>query len=276
LDPQRGVKIFIAGVLLNIARFVIPAIIGYYIDHTFIDQFMIEENKGDFLILLTFQVDILLFAGIAYMLIVYILRLDVQKFPVIIFFVVAIVSPFLWGINSGFFVIDILLQMLWGTSEYVFFPLFPWLCFPLLGAWICDYFQILNGSELEHLTGKKIGLVGGFLFVLGVIISGFDIEFHIGDYYRSGPGAIFLYSGFILIWILILKKTIHKINERFKRLMIFISKNLTSIYCIHWTILGWLLLVIPMYSLSGGLTLLLFMVIFPVSTVLSNYIRIKL
>lgn len=130
--------------------------------------------------------------------------------------------------------------------------------------------------EKRKDAGKNFFYIGFGLFIIGIAITAFDIEGQINDYYHSGPGAVILYSGFVILWILVLNRLVPRIRGKLKEGIRYVSANLTSIYCIHWTILGWLLLLIPMNSIDGFTTVFFFIVLFIGSTYLSKYIRIKL
>ena len=277
ISVTRGIKIFIAGVLLNLLRWIFPLLITMILQKSYLQNYLGDESPTVLIFYLLFQVDILLLAGVAYALIAIILRIDKKRLPLIVFLIVAFISPYLWGISTGILPVDLGLNILWGDNyNHVFFPLFPWLCFPIFGAWIGLYLKQLRENQREAVIGTRIFVIGISFFSIGLLITVFNIDYHIGDYYRSGPGAIILYSGFILLWILLLNRIIQKIPEQGKKMIRFVSVNLTSIYCIHWVILGWLLLVIPPNQMEGGIMFGFFSLVFMISVILSKYIRIKL
>ncbi len=275
LKPQRGVKIFVAGVLLNLVRWVIPLLIGIAIGGDILSEYDETGIYWIFMLDLLFQVDILILAGLAYSIVVFTFRIDGRWLPVVLFFVIAFLAPELWGTITYVYPVDLFLNMLWGLSANTFFPVFPWLCYPILGAWIgTNYKTFKNEQRID--AGKVFLYIGLGLFTLGLMITATDIERHINDYYHSGPGAVILYSGFVILWILTLNRLVPRIRGKLKNGIRYVSTNLTSIYCIHWTILGWLLLLIPMNSINGFTTIIFFVILFAVSTYLSKFIRIKL
>lgn len=270
VNAMRGLKILVAGIALNIARFVLPFLIAVAFQKEIPLEILTAQPVGLTVLYLTFHIDILLLAGVSYFLVAVIFKKEKLFIPVILFFAIAFISPHLWGIYSGNIAADLFLNLLWGTTAHVSFPLFPWLCFTFLGAWVGNRYFSAN-----KMHGKPLFFVGLFLFVLGLIITAVDIDGQIGDYYRSGPGAVFLYSGFVVIWILILKQ-IEALPQKMEAIIEYISRNLTSIYCIHWTVLGWLLLLIPLNSLGFDLFFLFFALVFMVSAIIAKYVRIKL
>ena len=289
---RRGLIIFLVGLILNIVRMVIPYAIGVPLGLFSYEGY--AATFGENIVFFLFEVDILLLAGLAYGITILLLQVRPKIILPITFFIIAIVSPFLWGIYTNNSAVNIFLDLIWGNRAHVAFPIFPWLCYPILGAWIGMLIMPPKGaiqdissngatqdissekSQESQKLGKKIFLVGLFLLVLGLIIVLIDIEGQLGDYYRSGPGAVFAFSGFVILW-LFLGLNIMKIFEgKIKPLIVYISSNLTSIYCIHWTILGWLLFLIPSSAFDAIGVLLIFAIVFPVSVLISIKIKIKL
>lgn len=283
----RGLKIFLIGILLNLIRFVIPVALGTWWEGILYED-AYGETLGENLLFLFFEVDILVFAGLAYIILILNLQFKPKITLIFTFFIVAIISPLLWGLYTSNAAFNIFLDFLWGDRAHVAFPLFPWLAYPILGGWIGIHFisyEKKKDGELNHQLqikennreiGKKIILIGFGLLITGLMIVIFDFEQQIGDYYHSGPGAIFLYSGFVIVWFYVFLNLGKFVKGRVKIFIEFVSNNLTSIYCIHWTILGWLMLLLPdnSYGILGFS--ILFLTIFPTSVFLSKYIKIKI
>lgn len=271
---KRGAKIFFIGIMLNVVRYILPGLIKTWMTgepHIVHSTDMVEN-----LLYLFWEVDILLFAGLAYGLTILLVQYKPKIVLPAVFFTVAICAPFLWGISTDNLVADLFLDLLWGDESHVAFPQFPWLCYPILGAWIAILFQEAQGSDERPKTGKKIFLVGVLLIVIGGIITIFDLEGQLGDYYRTGTGATLLFSGFVIVWLIGFLNVMHWFKGHVKPLIQFVSANLTSIYCIHWSILGWLILALELNNYGGTVIFGLFAIVFPVSVLLSKYIRIKI
>jgi len=280
---RRGLIIFLVGLILNIVRMVIPYALGIKLGLFSYEGY--GATFGENIVFFLFEVDILLFAGLAYGITILLLQFRPKIILPITFFIIAIVSPFLWGIYTNNSAVNIFLDLIWGNRTHVAFPQFPWLCYPILGAWIGVLIMPPNGATQDissenpqesQKLGKRVFLVGLFLLVLGLIIFLIDIDGQIGDYYHSGPGAVFLYSGFVILWLFLLLNIMKIMEGKIKPLIEYISINLTSIYCIHWTILGWLLFLIPSNAYDAIGVLLIFAIVFPVSVLISKKIKIKL
>ncbi|TFG04393.1 MAG: DUF1624 domain-containing protein [Promethearchaeota archaeon] len=280
---KRGLIIFLVGLILNLVRIVIPYALGIKLGVFSYEGY--GATFGENILFFLFEVDILLFAGLAYGATILLLHFRPKITLPITFFIIAIVSPFLWGIYTNNGAVDIVLDLIWGNRAHVAFPLFPWLCYPILGAWIGMFIMPPNGAtqdvspenpQKSQKLGKRVFLVGLFLLILGLIIVLFDFDGQIADYYHSGSGAVFLFSGFVILWLFLLLNIMRLLEGRIQPLIEYISINLTSIYCIHWVILGWLLFLIPSNAYDAIGVLLIFGVVFSVSVLLTKKIKIKL
>lgn len=121
----RGIRILIAGYLLNFLRFVLP--LSLLTDH---------GDKINILLGVFFEVDIFQLAGLSIISLAFMKNIPYKKI-VLPFFCLAILllSPYLWGIND-----HILTQILWGTSEStVHFPFFPWVIYPTMGFALSEF-----------------------------------------------------------------------------------------------------------------------------------------
>jgi len=147
---------------------------------------------------------------------------------------ILLLAPFLWGKFDHI----ALFSPLWGTAANVYFPLFPWVVYPLLGMVISQYF--VNGG----LDGKFLKFsfwIGAVCICLGVLL--FDF-FPIGDYHRSGLAIHLLIIGFVFVWLPLCRVILEKISleNRVVQTFFFWSENVTAIYCIQWVLFGWSML----------------------------------
>lgn len=223
----RGLKIFLLGYILNIFRFVIPLLIA---------KLSGETLQSDESILSMFlSVDIFQLAGLAFIITSVLKRVSDNKFilPAIIL-IILLISPLLWGVMENYF----FLQPLWGSSGNVYFPLFPWLIYPLLGLYQSNFFYKIN--EKKRIVRSII--VG----ISAIIISVLTLDyFTIGDYYRSGLAVHIGIIGFIFLWIPLCYGIVQLFNEgsKLSKAYTFFSKNVTSIYFIQWILFGWSILI---------------------------------
>lgn len=88
---------------------------------------------------------------------------------------------------------------------------------------------------------------------------------------KTDNAIISVFTGFVILEISILSfiapfvpKFLQKIASRW-------SKNVTTIFCIHWVIVTWSTLVIPLQSLEMFSFIMYLIILIPVSDFLANY-----
>jgi len=222
----RGLKIFVLGYILNLCRFSLPLLIAG----------RLEEGPRDTSswLSLVLAVDILQMAGMSLIVMSFLRRYVRYRWiwPTLAAGI-SLVSPMLWGSmehvpGTG---------VLWGTGENVFFPLFPWLMYPLVGMWASPWIVDESRSNKRQIAGCGLGLLG-----LGLAMSVLPSTrvFVTGDYYRSGINIHLILLGLVAIWLAVLRCVVERIpgNAVFK-LLSFWSRNVTVIYFIQWVFIGW-------------------------------------
>lgn len=223
----RGVKLLALAYFLNIIREVLPAL-------------AFNEYSSKELTLAFWVIDILHFSGMA-IIILSVIRKKLRH-PVIwigLGVLVAGISPLLWGNMSGNPILDWFLTLLWGTGgEAVAFPVFPWLSYPLFGM---AFGYWLKETDNQKLYVNKSAIVGLCCLITGSILVATNYEFHIGDYWRTGPGGIIWITGFVLISLFLsnIFSTYYPKNT-IKGILHYWSSHVTAFFVIHWIIIGWL------------------------------------
>jgi uncharacterized membrane protein len=224
----RGVKLLLLGYLLNLVRFTIPLeIVG-------IDRSLYLPDESPLSLFLAF--DILQLAGLSLLIIAFLKKYSSVPFlfPVLMVCILWF-SPFLWGKcpHIPFFF------PFWGTGKNVYFPLFPWIIYILLGMHVSRYLlvQELSGRLLRIFLG-----IGGVCICTGLLL--FDV-FPVGDYHRSGLSVHLVIIGFIFVWLPLCQVIIQKTPSAHPILqtLFFWSRHVTSVYCIQWILFGWSLLI---------------------------------
>lgn len=228
----RGVQLFLLGYLLNILRFIMP-----------VESILLLGISAEVFLpwtpLMFFKtIDILQFAGLA-LIILTAVRFTIKRPGYILFIIVTVtlISPLLWGIHSGFAALDWVLDMLWGTSIYVTFPLFPWLVYPLAGYL---FGQAVINWQSSKTFFQASSLLGLLIFVTGLVWTSTNPGFHFGDYLRAGYGGTVAMLGFVTFYVCSIELLYRQvgIKGRIKGIG-YLSDNLTPLYFIHWTIIGW-------------------------------------
>lgn len=227
---KRGLKLFLLGYLLNLLRFTIPLLIagegGY------------DSTTDGTPVTLFLSVDIFQLSGLS-IIILTILNKYIKRKSYYLYILISIlfISPYLWGIGDN----NYLLSIMWGKNANIYFPLLPWIIYPLIG--VCGSDKIIGLSDNSVLQKRflKIGIV---LIVISSILLGIGV-LDFGDYYRSGIGTHSLIIGVLLVWFSSIANLSNRLNNNnnIMKLLKYWSRNVTMIYFIQWVIFGWGLLV---------------------------------
>jgi len=251
---RRGLQLIALGYLLNVMRFLMP--VGLIL--------LFEVPKEVFLpwTPLTFfkDIDIFQFAGLALIIMTFIrTRLRRPIFTVAIIIMVSVTAPYLWGIKSGFAPLDWVLDLLWGKNIYTVFPLFPWLVYPLAG-YLFGQLMITSGQSKSFL--QKSCLLGFLLCIGGMVLSSTNTAFHYGDYFRAGYGGTTVMVGFAMFYVTGVELICRRLGVKKKiKIAAYLSDNLSALYMIHWTIIGWLMITGMPNQLSLGMCFLVMLLV---------------
>lgn len=265
---KRGLSLLGLGYLLNILRGAVP----YYIATEFLavpEQSFPAFFTYEFFI---FNVDILIFAGLAYM--VMALMAEYIHKPgwwLLIALGAAAVAPLLWGLGEQIPVLGRVVQPLWSAdAELATFALFPWIWFPVMG--------MAAGVLMEVSAPKKLVvpalILGLCLAILGGLLILWNMDFFYHEYGQMGLGGILAISGFVLLWTLGILGLNRLISSRLKPgILGYLSRNLTTIYVIHWLLLGWSLLFLPTNSMGLMGTLMMDLTVLLLASGISMFFR---
>ena len=134
-DDRRGVKLYLLGILVNIFEFFLPG----FVCGTLLGRWDIFPMAGG---LLLFCVDILAFAGLAFILMGILRKFDLSnKWLVIIAVVMSLAGTFLRGTDFGMPILNLFFANFIGSAGgFSAFPLFNWFIFPIGGLIWGQYF----------------------------------------------------------------------------------------------------------------------------------------
>ena len=154
-------------------------------------------------------------------------------------------SPFVWDIKTGFSFSDYILQLLGDHPPQAFFPVFPWLVYPLLGLSLGYFLRLYDSTSVM----KKAGWGGAIIMFVSCLFPPTKPQSEWLPFYRTGPVDTLFHSGFVFTWLAIFHWLSRKIrSNQFFYLLIFCSKNITAIYIIQWILIFWCI------GISGYLT----------------------
>lgn len=261
----RSVLLLLAGYALNILKFVVP----YSLDD--LPQEVLQElqiTDGDSAHWRLAGIgDILHFAGLAQVILYYVYKQKHYQWLALSgAVVVVLVSPFVWDLHIGSLLPDYLLELATGQPPRVFFPLFPWLVYPLVGLCIGHFFQ-----RDQQQTALISGLVGSLLIGWGLWWDNTWPVDNPAGFYRTPVAATCWHLGVVLVaiffWHFI--STYVRDNVLF-RLLSYSSKHITALYIVQWVMICWLLPVIG-YQQQGLTISALLMIVITLNTYLLTY-----
>ncbi|SMC56101.1 hypothetical protein SAMN06296952_1749 [Oscillospiraceae bacterium] len=232
---RRGLKLLITGYLLNFFRQTVPMLIGM----------ALGVETGLSLIGGLLNVDILPFAGMAFITIGLLKRLGLKPYQML-FFAVILQGAGIWAtkIDIPSVALATLVGLILPGGAHVAFSLMLWLVYPVLG--------ILFGMRLKETKDrgdlyKKILLPAVLFFAaysLTLLFFGYDIRLIYALYKDSYYNQTLLHTLWILPIILIAVSTSFFVYRRLEnsilgRFMTYCSTNLTSIYITQWLLIGY-------------------------------------
>ena len=243
---KRGLSLLALGYGLNFLRGFLPLtlaldVFGYepaYFPAMYTRYYML------------FTVDILIFAGLAFIGMSLITSISEKPlYLAAVALVVAVVSPFLWGLGADVPVLRYVLNPIWGADmDLVTFPFFPWIFYPIMGMIAAAVYR--KGMLKEHVF--KVSLLAGVVFfIAGGILLLIDFDRFYNDYGQQRIGALLGFCGIVFLWGILVWWFDRVYPRQWKTgILRYLSRNLTTVYVIHWLILGWGMLIIQPHTLS--------------------------
>ena len=259
---KRGMLLILWGLLLNIG-------LNFQL-FVKIYQGFCELNPLDYLL----GVDIFFLAGMSIILIGVLKSLFRDKGYLYFFLALAIVfvTPKLPGFSDDSW-LKYIEAFLWGKQSWSYFPLFPWLAYPLTGFAYVYIEKMIFKDGLTYQNKLSIALPAGAV-VFFTFSYGMEIASDLEQYYHHS----YLYFGwtilFVSFWAVVLS-FIEENSGRSKVVMYFkwVGKTVTSHYVIQWLIIGNIATAI--YKTQGlGLYFLWFTGIVVVTGLLARFWRI--
>ena len=241
---MRGLGLLALGYLLNFLRGTLPALLGLRLG-----RFDMSEIEPWTPSALFWTVDILQFAGLALMILPFVLRYVKRPLHwLALALVVGVVSPHLWGRVPDVPVLEQVFNLMWGDGVAVAFPVFPWLFYPLCGMafghWLLRVGEteaVPDGGWQRVRSLTPTTLIGIACLAAGSLIILADYDAQMGDYYRAGPGVLIWIAGFILVWLHLCRLVVDRVGA-FPPLRVpyFWSAKVTAFYFVQWIVIGWL------------------------------------
>ncbi|MDR6459499.1 putative membrane protein [Chryseobacterium vietnamense] len=237
---KRGVLLVFAGLFMNFMKFMIPVIFNFAPDN-FIQKYGWHAPIEQQYVYLVQLGDILQLAGMSLLFVGLIRAYVKNKYIMLaIGLFVALISREVSGINLDYPVINYILDLLFNTDypAYVYFPVFPWMAFIIIGMFFGKWFQELNYNIKQIFRNM---LYVGLLFIaIGAPLVFLYGDYHYNGFYHMGPGGVIYFAGWTLLFLWLINTVTANVKDNgFMRVLKYCSKNLTSMYMIQWILISW-------------------------------------
>ncbi|MBP1221692.1 heparan-alpha-glucosaminide N-acetyltransferase domain-containing protein [Flavobacterium sp. 1355] len=277
---KRALYILAIGYGMNFLKFLVPEFVFGGLPQAFVSAYGLQSGTletGIFFLLLG---DILQLAGVTLFIMGLINHFSKSKYvPLAAALLIIAVSKELSGFRIGITGLDYICDLLFSNQFNVYFPVFPWSAFILVGMFLGRWYKELN--ENQEIFFKKMLLVGVGFIVFGSLLNFSNPEYHFGDYYHLGPGGSILLLGanLVLYWLINIVVQLFKEDNSIFNLLIFCSKHVTSLYVIQWVLINWGMYVIGFWNQTQLAVLALFPAVIALSIsvqIVYNEIKILL
>lgn len=237
----RGIKIFVLSYILNFIRDTVPLYIQYRMDG---DRDVYEESLYSLV-----GVDILQFAGLAFLFLALIKKLQMNyKMLFVVWCVLATGNMLLSGISFTNPAANIIFGLIWETYDYSWFPCLPWITYPMVGYVFGGYLIRCKDKKVFY---RNICVVCGALsvplwlysYIHNVRFGAFGNLWQDEYYGHDIMGNLVLVT-FALFWMSLVYFVVPYIPSLFVRMLTRWSKNTNRLFCISYVYLGWGLLVL--------------------------------
>lgn len=225
----RGLKVFGLGMLLNLALNM---------------NLFISVIRGDFqldLLPYVFGVDILQFAGTVIILLALIRKVFERYFVFLIVCILlsASLGELLEEIKPENTVLKYISALFFGNAKWSYFPLLPWLVYPLSGF---AFFQLKKLANISMIQARFPSLIIGLVYVLFLLFSmryAVSVSSDLPLYYHHHLLFCIWTLVFIAGYAFVLGKFEGLFpHHLFSRYIKWLGKNVTIIYIIQWIIIG--------------------------------------
>lgn len=225
----RGIKMVLLGMFLNLA----------------LNLNLILKVKSNLLQIdiwpYIFGIDIFHFAGFSIIILALLKKIFERNILLLAIFIVisASLSDVVKNIIQPNEISTYFYSLLYGCSKWSYFPLFPWIAYPLAGMLLFNLKKQFTFNWLYLKKTKLIILVSFILFMVFTINYAISVASNLQEYYHHG----IKFCAWTIAFLLFYSYFINEINLYFNqfKLLKFIAwlgTHVTIIYIIQWIIIG--------------------------------------
>jgi uncharacterized membrane protein len=226
----RGVRLLALGYALNVLKFLVPLLVFRNLpDALTIDlgwEVGAPETTRAYLLL----GDILHLAGLSLIVVAAARALGARAVHLIgAAALVAIVAPFTWAFRTGGPALTYVCDLLFSERFTVFFPMFPWLAYVLVGYALGE---LLVEADDARATFRRWMPVGAIVLGASVAVGlAWPATWKGWDFYRTGPAGVAAVIGLTLVMLAVVPPP--------GRVLVYLSRNVTRLYVISWVVICW-------------------------------------
>jgi hypothetical protein len=225
----RGIKMFAIGMALNLA-----------LNLNLISSVYFGKLDVD-LMPYIFGVDILHFAGIALIIIAPLKKIIDRHvlLPLIGMFIVAFLGHYLLSYVPENNLLKYSSAFFYGSTPWSYFPVCPWLAYPLAGMAL---YQLQPRSDFSWLLVVKTKIILSVLFLIFIVLTvkyAITISSNLTLYYHHGLLFFIWTMTFLFFYTLCINELHQHLGEStILKYIKWLGKNVTLIYVIQWILIG--------------------------------------
>jgi uncharacterized membrane protein len=127
----------------------------------------------------------------------------------------------------------------YGSTTWAYFPLFPWLAYPLAGVAFYQIKEKLNISKLQNGAIRMLTLIVFLFFMTSTIFYAVKVASNLQTYYHHGILFSFWTLLFLAFYSYFVNETNNIIGQSvFIRYIKWLGQHVTVIYVIQWILIG--------------------------------------
>lgn len=253
---KRALLLLGLGYFMNFLKFVVPISIFGTMPESFIEAYGWSSplQTWQYFYLLSTG-DILQLAGISLLMIVFVQKYFDHEFVYLLLgLLIMLSSQWFRGLTLDTAALQYLSRLLFSDHYQVYFPVFPWMSFILFGMFMGKLFVRMQNRQEQFYHYVVISALT--LMMLGFILAYANYEYHIANFFHHGPGGTLYLMGITLLlyWGIYRLLKLVKNGPVIKGLQ-YLSKNVTSLYIIQWTLICWGMGMVGFQTLNAWETL---------------------
>ncbi|HVK73947.1 MAG TPA: heparan-alpha-glucosaminide N-acetyltransferase domain-containing protein [Kofleriaceae bacterium] len=238
---RRGIQLLAYGYGLDVLKFIVPMLVFRNLPANLVTDFGwkvgAEQTFWNFLLL----GDILHLVGLSLLLVAGLRAVGAR--PVHLFALAAViagVAPLVWGVRGGGPVVSYAADLLFSEGYTVFFPVFPWAAYVLVGFALGDLLHARATAPAAAFA--RWARIGVALMAVGIALGlAYPPAWKGLDFYRTGPAGVVAVVGFSLVSFQLAEWLWPLAPRVLQAVWTYCSRRVTRLYVISWVAICWLM-----------------------------------